>query len=57
MAWRKKSTTQVIEQVRKEQGLKSLAQVGRDPAYIRTAAELGLGVHDLNAISRRSVTL
>lgn len=48
---------QVIERARKDNGLKSLAEVGREPGYIKTAAELGIGVHDLNAISLRTTTL
>jgi uncharacterized protein (DUF362 family) len=48
---------QVIEQARQAHGLKSLKAVGREPGYIRTAADLGLGVHDLNAIRLRSVSL
>jgi uncharacterized protein (DUF362 family) len=41
---------QVVDKERKERGLKPLAAVRREPRYIRTAGELGLGVHDLNAI-------
>lgn len=44
-----------IEEVRRQNGLKSLEEAGRAPAYLRTAAELGLGVHDLNAIQLRRV--
>jgi uncharacterized protein (DUF362 family) len=40
----------VIEAERKQRGLKTLKEAGREPRYIRTAADLGLGVHDLNAI-------
>ena len=40
----------VIDEERRERGLKSLKDVGREPRYIRTAGDLGLGVHDLNAI-------
>ena len=40
----------VIEAERKQRGLKTLKEAGREPRYIRTAAELGLGVHDLDAI-------
>ncbi|HYO98183.1 MAG TPA: DUF362 domain-containing protein [Polyangiaceae bacterium] len=36
----------VIEAERKERGLKTLKEALREPRYIRTAAELGLGVHD-----------
>jgi uncharacterized protein (DUF362 family) len=47
----------VIEDSRKANGLKSLKTVGREPGYIRTAAELGLGVHDLNDLRLRSVLI
>ena len=40
----------VIEAERKQRGLKTLKDAGREPRYIKTAADLGLGVHDLNAI-------
>ncbi len=42
--------TDLIEQKRRENGLKSLRDVGRPPDYIRTAAEYGLGVADVNRI-------
>ena len=41
---------QVVEKERKERGLKTLAQSKREPRYIKTASELGLGVHDINQI-------
>jgi uncharacterized protein (DUF362 family) len=47
----------VIERARQDNGLAPLKDVGRDPAYIRTAADLGLGVHDWNDISLRSISL
>jgi uncharacterized protein (DUF362 family) len=40
----------VIEAERKQRGLKTLKDAGREPRYIKTASDLGLGVHDLNAI-------
>jgi uncharacterized protein (DUF362 family) len=40
----------VIEAERKQRGLKTLKEAGREPRYIRTAGELGVGIHDLNAI-------
>ena len=49
--------TQVIETERREHGLPGLAAVGREPAYVRSAGELGLGVHDLNQIRLQSVTV
>lgn len=47
----------VIDDARKANGLKTLAEVGREPAYIRKAAELGLGIHDMNKIRLREVGL
>jgi len=40
----------VIEDERKARGLKTLKEAGREPRYIRSAADLGLGVHDLSTI-------
>lgn len=45
----------VIDDERKARGLKSLKDVGREPKYIRTAADLGLGAHDLSAIRLQSM--
>jgi uncharacterized protein (DUF362 family) len=45
---------QVVEEERKKRNLKTLAQVKREPRYIKTAGELGLGVHDLNQIKLRT---
>jgi hypothetical protein len=44
----------VVEAERKQRGLKTLKEAGREPRYIRTAGELGVGVHDLNAIKLQS---
>jgi uncharacterized protein (DUF362 family) len=41
---------EVIEGARKEHGVPSLEKVKRNPAYILTAGELGLGVADINQI-------
>jgi uncharacterized protein (DUF362 family) len=46
-----------VERLRKENGLPTLKAAGREPTYLRTAAELGLGVFDDNAIRFREVTL
>ncbi|MFZ5891100.1 MAG: DUF362 domain-containing protein [Myxococcota bacterium] len=40
----------VVEDERKARGLTSLKDAGREPKYIRSAADLGLGVHDISAI-------
>ena len=47
----------VVEQWRKDSGLPTLTDAGRDPTYIRIASELGLGVFDKNKISMREVAL
>lgn len=47
----------VVEKWRKENGLPSLKDAGREPSYIRTAGDLGLGVFDLNRISIREISL
>lgn len=47
----------VIADARKSNGLPPLERVGREPAYIRTAAELGLGILDRNRISLRTVSI
>jgi uncharacterized protein (DUF362 family) len=41
---------QIIDRRRQEQGLKSLAEAGRAPVWIRTAAQRGLGEADLARI-------
>lgn len=45
----------IVEEHRKNNGLPSLKEAGREPTYIKTAAELGLGVYDKNRISLREV--
>lgn len=47
----------VIDDVRRDKGMRSLADSRREPAYVRTAAELGLGEHDLNRIRLREVAI
>jgi len=49
--------TQIVDHARKENGLKTLAQAGREPTYITKAAELGLGVHDMNKIRMQEVAI
>lgn len=46
--------TKIVEDERKARGVKSLTEAGRAPRYVRTAGELGLGIHDLNRIALRS---
>lgn len=45
---------QLVDQLRQEKGLKSLKLSKREPRYIRTAGELGLGITDPNAIRLQS---
>lgn len=45
----------LVERTRKENGLPSLKDVGREPLYIRVAGDLGLGVFDRNIIRLREV--
>lgn len=40
----------VVEEERKKRNLKTLAEVRREPRYLRTAGELGLGIADENQI-------
>jgi hypothetical protein len=47
----------VVEAHRKNNGLPSLAEVGREPAYLRRAGELGLGIADANLIRLRDVKI
>lgn len=47
----------VIDRARRDNGLKTLKDVGREPGYIRLAGELGLGVADMNHVRLRSVSL
>jgi len=49
--------TKVIEDERKSQGGMTLKRAGREPRYLRRAAELGVGAHDWNEIRLRSVVL
>lgn len=39
-----------VDRLRRDKGLPSLKSAGREPSYIRIAAELGLGVADLDRI-------
>jgi uncharacterized protein (DUF362 family) len=46
---------QVVDQLRRDNKLSSLADAGREPTYIRVAAELGLGIDDQSKIDVREV--
>ena len=45
----------VIENLRKENNLPTLKAAGREPSYLKTASELGLGIFDSNKIRLREV--
>jgi len=48
---------EVVEKLRADLNLKSLAEVGREPAYIKAAASLGLGIHERSQIQLKEVTV
>lgn len=48
---------EVIEQLRKDNGLPTLRDARREPTYIQTAAELGLGIADRSRITLRDVAI
>jgi hypothetical protein len=47
----------VIDEARVAHGLPTLENSRRQPGYIHTAAELGIGVGDKNAIRLRQVVI
>ena len=47
---------EMIERKRREVGMPPLKDVGREPGYIKTASERGLGVSDLGKISRVAIS-
>lgn len=47
---------EAVEKARTEFKLKTLTEVGREPAYIRAAADLGLGIHDRSKIQLKEFT-
>lgn len=47
---------ETIERKRREVGMPPLKDVGREPGYIETASERGLGVSDLGKISRVAIS-
>ena len=47
---------EAVEKARTEFKLKTLTEVGREPAYIRAAADLGLGIADRSKIQLKEVT-
>jgi uncharacterized Fe-S center protein len=46
---------ELVEKLRKENGLPTLAQAGREPIYLGMASQLGLGIAERQAISLREV--
>lgn len=48
---------EIVDKLRKELNLKSLAEAGREPAYIKAAADLGLGVFERSQIKVKEVTI
>jgi uncharacterized protein (DUF362 family) len=48
---------EIIDKVRVEKGLRTLAAEGRAPAYIKAAADLGLGIGDRAQIQLKEVTI
>jgi hypothetical protein len=47
----------VIEEARKQNSMKTLAAAGREPTYIAKAADLGVGIHDVNKIRLKEVAI
>jgi uncharacterized protein (DUF362 family) len=47
----------VIDEARKAHGMRTLELSKREPKYIHTAAEMGLGIGDLNKIALRNVAI
>jgi uncharacterized protein (DUF362 family) len=48
---------ELVEQARAKFGLKTLADEGRPPAYIRAAGDLGVGIADRSKISLREIAI
>lgn len=48
---------EIVEEYRKKAKLPTLTAEGREPAYIKAAADLGLGVHDRSKIQIKEVTI
>jgi hypothetical protein len=47
----------VVEEARKQNSMKTLAAAGREPTYIAKAADLGVGIHDVNKIRLKEVAI
>jgi uncharacterized protein (DUF362 family) len=48
---------ELVEKIRAELKLKTLTEAGREPAYIKAAADLGLGVNDRAKITLKEVAI
>jgi hypothetical protein len=48
---------EIVEKLRAENKLRSLAAEGREPSYIKAAADLGLGIHERSKIQLQEVVL
>lgn len=48
---------ELVDKIRKDKGMKSLKDVGREPAYIPAAADLGLGIGDRAKITVKELTV
>jgi uncharacterized protein (DUF362 family) len=48
---------ELVDKIRKEKGMKSLKDIGREPAYIQAAADLGLGIGDRAKITLKELTV
>jgi len=47
----------LVEKARAGFGLKSLSDEGRPPAYIQEAAQLGVGIADMQKITLKEIAL
>jgi uncharacterized protein (DUF362 family) len=48
---------EIVEKLRAENKLKTLAAEGREPSYIKAAADLGLGIADRTKIQLKEITI
>jgi uncharacterized protein (DUF362 family) len=48
---------EIVEKFRSDHKMKTLAEVGREPGYIKAAADLGLGIHERSKIDLKEVTI
>lgn len=47
----------IVEEHRKQFGIKTLAEAGREPVYIKAAEGLGLGIHERTKIQLKNVVI